>query len=229
MKIRINTAVKALALAAAMGAASGASAQAAGEWVAKVGLNKITPKVKSGDVTAPALPQSRADIGADTQPVFTIARMLTDNIAVELDLGLPYKHKIYGAGSLEGTGQLASSEVLPPTVFLQYHLFEPSAKFRPYAGLGVTYAYFRSETGSGQLTALLNPGGPPSSFSMKNKWAASAQLGVSMAINEKWFADVNVVKSKLKTTARYSTGQTMEAALDPLAVGITLGYHFSAF
>ena len=50
-----------------------------------------------------------------------------------------------------------------------------------------------------------------------------------MAINEKWFADVNVVKSKLKTSARYSTGQTMDAALDPLAVAITLGYHFKSF
>jgi outer membrane protein len=226
MKIRINHAVKVLALAAAMGAASGASAQAAGEWVVKAGINKITPKVKSGNVSAPALPESKADIGSDTQPIFTVGRMLTDNIALELDLGLPYKHKIYGAGSLEGTGQLASSEVLPPTLFLQYHLFEPAAKIRPYAGIGATYAYFRKETGSGQLTALLNPGGPPSTFSMKNKWAASVQLGASVAIDAKWFADVNVVKTKLKTSARYSTGQTMDAALDPLAFSVTVGYHF---
>jgi outer membrane protein len=226
MKIRIDSAVKVLALAAAMGAASGASAQAAGEWVVKAGINKITPKVKSGNVSAPALPESKADIGADTQPIFTIGRMLTDNISAELDLGLPYKHKIYGAGSLEGTGQLATSEVLPPTAFLQYRLFEPTAKIRPYAGVGLTYAYFRKETGSDQLTALLNPGGPASTFSMKNKWAASVQLGATMAINAKWFADVNVVKTKLKTTASYSTGQTQEARLDPTAVAVMVGTHF---
>ncbi|KQV90798.1 hypothetical protein ASD15_01625 [Massilia sp. Root351] len=226
MKIRFNSAVKMLALAAAMGAASGASAQAAGEWVVKAGINKITPKVKSGNVSAPALPESKADIGADTQPIFTIGRMLTDNISAELDLGLPYKHKIYGAGSLEGTGQLATSEVLPPTAFLQYRLFQPTATIRPYAGVGLTYAYFRKETGSGQLTALLNPGGPASTFTMKNKWAASVQLGATMAINAKWFADVNVVKTRLKTTASYSTGQTQEARLDPTAVAIMLGTHF---
>ena len=226
MKIRINSAVKVLALAAAMGAAPGASAQAAGEWVVKAGLNKITPKVKSGNVSAPALPESKADIGADTQPVFTIGRMLTDNISAELDLGLPYKHKLYGAGSLEGTGKLATSEVLPPTAFLQYHLFEPAAKVRPYAGIGLTYAYFRKETGSGQLTAVLDPGGPPATFSMKNKWAASFQLGTTVAINAKWFADVNVVKTRLKTSARYSTGQTQDARLDPLAVALSVGYHF---
>lgn len=226
MKIRFNSAVKMLALAAAMGAASGASAQAAGEWVVKAGINKITPQVKSGNVSAPALPESKADIGSDTQPIFTIGRMLTDNISAELDLGLPYKHKIYGAGSLEGTGQLATSEVLPPTAFLQYRLFEPTAKIRPYAGIGLTYAYFRKETGSGQLTALLNPGGPASTFSMKNKWAGSLQLGASMAINPKWFADLCVVKTKLKTTASYSTGQTQEARLDPLAVAVMVGTHF---
>ena len=226
MKIRINSAVKMLALAAAMAASSGAWAQAAGELTGKVGLNKITPKVKSGNVSAPALPESKADIGADTQPIFAFAYGITDNISVELDLGVPYKHKIYGAGSLEGTGQLASSEVLPPTTFIQYRFFAPDAKIRPYVGLGATYAYFRKETGSAQLTALLNPGGQPATFSMKNRWAASYQLGTAVAINAKWFADVNVIKTKLKTTASYSTGQVQEARLDPLAVSLALGYRF---
>jgi outer membrane protein len=218
--------MKLLALAAAMGVASGASAQAAGEWVLKVGINKVDPKVKSDVVSAPALPGSKADIGSDTQPIVTVGRMLTDNISAELDLGLPYKHKIYGAGSIEGTGKLATVQVLPPTFFLQYHLFKPDAMFRPYAGLGATYAYFRKETGSGQLTSLLDPGGPPTTFSLKNKWAASFRLGTSVRINDKWFADVNVVKTRLKTTASYSTGQTMDARLDPLAYGLTVGYHF---
>jgi outer membrane protein len=226
MKIRVDSAMKLLALAAAMGAASGASAQAAGEWLLKAGVNKVEPKVKSDVISAPALPGSKIDIGADTQPIFSVGRMLTDNISAELDLSPPYKHKIYGAGLIEGTGQLASSQMLLPTAFLQYHLFKPEAKFRPYAGLGATYAYFRKETGSGQLTALLNPGGPPSTFSMKNKWAASFRLGTSVRINDKWFADVNVVKTRLKTTASYSTGQTMDARLDPLAFGLTVGYHF---
>ncbi|SFU98021.1 outer membrane protein [Pseudoduganella namucuonensis] len=226
MNTRVNGALKLLALAAALAVATGASAQSAGQWMAQVGLNKIEPDVKSGNVTAPALPESRADIGADVQPVFTVGRMLTDNISLELHLGVPYKHKIYGAGSLEGTGALATSEVLPPTLFAQYRLFKPDSVVRPYAGLGLTYAYFRNETGSGQLTALLNPGGPPATFSMQNKWAVAVQLGATVAINKQWFADVSVAKSKLKSTATYSTGQTMEARLDPLAVCIGIGYNF---
>lgn len=226
MTFRFDTAVKLLALAAAMAVASGASAQAAGEWAARVGLNKITPKVKSGYVSAPALPQSQADVGSDTQPTFSITRGLTDNILAELCLGVPYKHKLYGAGSLEGTGQLGTSEVLPPTAFIQYRFFKPDAVIRPYAGLGVTYAYFRHETGSGQLTALLNTGGAPATYDLENKVAASVQLGTTIKIAERWFLDLVAVKTRLKTVAKYSTGQTQDIRLDPVAVSIGIGYRF---
>lgn len=221
-----NNGVMTLLALAAMAVSAGASAQAAGDWNVKLGLNKITPHVKSTPVTAPALPDTRADIGSDTQPVLVFTRMLTDNISAEFDLGTPYKHKLYGAGALEGTGVLGTSEVLPPTAFVQYRFFQPSSVVRPYVGLGITYAMFRNETGSGQLSAIGDPGGPPVTFEMKNKWAASAQIGVTVAINEKWNADLNVVKSKLKTTATYSTGNTQDARLDPLAVSIGIGYRF---
>jgi len=226
MKKQINCAVKLLALAAAMGVASGASAQSAGQWVVAVGMNKIEPDVKSEPVSAPALPNSKADIGADTQPIMTIARMLTDNISAEVDLGVPYKHKLYGAGALEGTGKMGTSEVLPPTAFIRYHLFQPNSKIRPYVGLGITYAIFRNETGSGQLTAVLDPGGKPVTYSMKNKWAAGIKIGTTISFKENWFVDVHMAKIKLKTTATYSTGQTQVAALDPTAVAISVGHNF---
>jgi outer membrane protein len=226
MKKHMNSAVKLLVLAAAMGAASGASAQSAGEWMVKVGLNKIKPHVDSEPITAPALPNSLADIGEDVQPVVTIGRMLTDNISAELDLGTPYKHKLYGAGGLQGTGVLATSEVLPPTAFIQYRFLSPDSKFRPYAGLGATYAMFRHETGSGQLTALLNPGGTPVTFAMKSKWAATAQIGATWAFKENWFADISYAKTRLKTSATFSTGQMQKARLDPSALSIGVGYSF---
>ncbi|GAB2848679.1 outer membrane beta-barrel protein [Pseudoduganella ginsengisoli] len=227
MNKQINNAVKLLALAAALGAASGASAQSAGQYTVKVGLNNVMPDVKSEPVSAPALPNSKADIGDDMQPIVTIARMLTDNISAEMDLGVPYKHKIYGAGALEGTGKMATSEVLPPTAFINYHLFQPTSMIRPYAGLGITYAMFRNETGSGQLTAVLDPGGKPVTFSMKNKWALSYKLGTTVSFKQDWFVDVNVIKTKLKTTATYSTGQTQVARLDPTAVAISIGHNFN--
>ena len=72
MKVRLNSALQLLALAAAMACASSASAQSAGQWTATVGINKITPKVDAGDVSEPALPGTKVDIGSDTEPVVKI-------------------------------------------------------------------------------------------------------------------------------------------------------------
>jgi outer membrane protein len=222
--------VKLLALAAAMTVASAASAQQTqGTWLGTLGINKITPKVDSGDVSAPALPGTKTDVDSDTKPRFAVAYMVTDNIAAELDLGLPYKHNLYGAGAIQGTGKLGTSEVLPPTVFIQYRFLPANSMFRPYAGLGITYAMFQKERGSGQLTAILNTGGPGATFKLDDKWGVSYQIGGTVKINEKWFVDASVIKTKLKTTAHYSTGQTQNVRLDPLAVNVSIGYNFKGF
>jgi outer membrane protein len=226
MKLTINSAVKALVACTALAACSGAWAQAAGEWTLKGGIGKITPKVTSGDVSAPALPGTKSDVGAATNAIFSIAYGLTDNISAELDLGLPFEHKLYGAGAIEGTGQLATVKSLPPTAFIQYRFFKPDAKVRPYAGLGATYAMFTDATGSGQLTAVTDIGGPPTTFKIKNKLAATVQLGTSVTITGRWFADLALTKTFLKTQVTFSTGQTQDTKLDPMAVALAVGYRF---
>lgn len=226
MTKRINSAIKLLAVAAALGAASGASAQSQGEWLAKIGINRISPDVTSGDVTAPSKPGVKADVGADTKPILSIGYMFTDNISAELMLGAPYKHTLYGAGSIQGTGKLGTAEALPPTAFLQYRFLQPSATVRPYAGIGYSYAYFRKETGSAELTSVLNTGGAPVTYELDAKHAGSIVIGATAKLSELYFADVNVVKTKLKTTAHFSTGQTLDIKLDPLAISVSVGRRF---
>lgn len=221
-----NNLIKLLALVPMLAAAGGAAAQSAGDWTVKVGVNKITPKVDSGDVSAPAMPGTKADVGADTKPILNLAYFFTENIAAELDLGAPYRHDLYGAGAIEGTGKLGTADVLPPTLFAQYRFFDQQTLIRPYVGLGVTYAYFRRERGSSALTAVLNTGGPGSTFSLEAKWAVSGQLGASIRINDRWSIDGGVIKTKLKTTASYSTGQTQKMTLDPLAVNVGVTFKF---
>lgn len=226
MKLRLHSAVAVLGAVAALVSASSASAQAAGQWTVKAGVGKITPKVESGDVSAPALPGSKAAIGPDTQPVFAVGYGVTDNLSVELDMGLPYKHEISGAGAIEGTGVLGTVKVLPPTLFVYHRYFEPEARFRPYLGVGATYAYFADETGSGKLTVLSDIGGPPTTFSIKNKLAGTLQIGLIVNINQKWFVDGNISKTWLKTKVMFSSGQTQDMTLNPQAVTLGLGYKF---
>jgi outer membrane protein len=227
MKVRLNSVVKMLVAAAAVAAASGASAQSAGQWTVAVGANKITPHVESGDISAPALPGSKGDVGSDTQPVIVIDYGITDNISVETALGTPYKHKIYGAGAIAGTGELGSVQALPPTIFAQYRFFEPTAMIRPFVGVGVAYAYFMKATGSGRMTALTNPGSStPTTFKIDNKLTAALQAGVSVNINERWFASAAIIKTFLTTDVHFSTNQTQHMKLDPQAVMVSVGYKF---
>ncbi|WP_288377905.1 OmpW family protein [uncultured Massilia sp.] len=227
MKVRFNSVVNVLGVAAALACASTASAQSAGQLTAKFGLNQLTPKVESGDIGAPALPGSKGDVGSDIQPVLIFAYGLTDNISLEAALGTPYKHKIYGAGAIAGTGQLGTVEALPPTLFAQYRFGATTAAFRPFVGIGATYAYFMKERGSAKMTAITNPGsGVPTTFSIDNKFTYTAQAGVAVNFNEKWFADVTVNKSRLRTDVHFSTGQNQHMKLDPVAVVLAVGYKF---
>lgn len=229
MKETLNCALKLVAASTLLALVSSASAQSAGQLTLKAGLNQITPKIESGDLSAPALPGTKADVGPDTEPVFVIGYGVTDNISLELDLGLRYKHPLYGAGAVAGTGQLGTAKVLPPTLFAQYRFFNPDAPIRPYLGAGVTYAYFKDATGSGQLTALLNTGGPATTFEIKNKVAATFQAGVVLALNKRWYLDLAVAKTYLKTTVTFSTNQTQSIKFDPVAVGLGVGYRLDLF
>lgn len=226
MNQRLKNVVTLLTAACAIAVAANASAQSAGQFSAKIGAGKITQERDSGDLSAPALPGSKVTVGSATAPVLIVAYGLTDSILAELDLGLPYKHKLAGAGALAGTGQLGTVEVLRPSATIQYRFFPPQATVRPFVGLGVTYAYFQKETGSGKLTALLNTGGPATTFTMGAKAAATLQAGVAVNVDPRWFVDLTVTKSKLETQVRYSTGQTHSVRLDPLAVIVAVGYKF---
>jgi outer membrane protein len=93
-------------------------------------------------------------------------------------------------------------------------------------GLGLTYVRFQEETGDGLLTALTNPGGPPTTFVVDNAWGLTPQLGVSYWINSKWYLDASINKSYLKTTTHLSTGQSIDTTLNPLVGQISLGYRF---
>jgi len=221
--------------AAALLVTGSAFAQTAGTWMVRAGLLNLAPDVTSDCLSAPdfgdngvggALGCSRADVNSNTQLAGGVTYMYTDNISVDVPLALPFKHKLSGAGSLTGTGVLAEVKALPMTVFLQYRFLDAKAKFRPYVGLGATYAYFFDETGSGKLTAVTNPGGTPTSFTVDAQWILTPQIGATVAINEKWFVDMSLSKSSLKTRTHYSTGQHMDIALDPMSFSVSVGYKF---
>lgn len=217
-----------LCLAAmALLAAGAAQAQSAGSYTLRAGGTTIKPEVDSGDLSAPSLVGTKVDIKEASQFTGGITYMLTDNIAIDLPLGLPFKHEVIGAGAIEGTGRLGTVKALPVTLMAQYRFGTPTSMFRPYVGAGATYARFFKPKATAALSGLT--GGTPANptlLTMKSVAGPTMQLGLALNLGNRWSADFAVTKVLLKTTGRLSTGQTIETTLDPLAFSVGLGYTF---
>jgi outer membrane protein len=231
MNAKITLSLKALAVGAALCASAAASAQSAppqdgpGTWAVSVGYNNISPH-ETDALSAPSIPDSRTDPHSDGQPVLNIYYNFTDHITAMLALGTPYTHDLYGAGALSGAGKLGTLKQLPPTLFARWNFLEANAPIRPYLGVGLTYADFRDEKGSGTLTAISNPGGAPTTFTVDNAWGVTPQVGVTWNINQRWFLDAWVAKTYISSTVHLSTGQSANAPLNPTSEAITVGYRF---
>ena len=216
----------ALVATAALCGAGAVHAQAAGEVMVQLGWNKIMPKVKSSDLSAPSLPGSQINIKSASALFATLTYMVTDDISVEALGGLPYKHDIEGAGAVSGVGKIGSIHQISPTVLLQYRFLAADGPFRPYIGGGPTFAKFYGTKGSAALTAVTNPGGPPTTIGGDTEWGASLQAGANYKIDKHWFVDASVIKTFISTKAQLSTGQETKARLNPISINASIGYTF---
>lgn len=227
MNTRIQpTAFTALALGVALCAGLPAHAQSKGDVLIRAGLTSVNPQVKSGDLSAPTVPNTKIDVTPSTVVGGGITYMVSDHFSVDLPLAVFLTHKIKGDGAIKGSGQIGSTKAIPATLLAQYRFGEANATWRPYLGAGPTYAKFTETTGNGTLTGLTNPGGEGTSLKIKDKLGLSVQAGVTYAFAPNWFADLMVIKTKLKTTSTLSTGQTIDVTLDPVTVGFYVGVKY---
>ena len=219
--------VKFLLIPAVLACAAAAQAQTAGTWMVRGGATTITPNVNSGDLTAPSIAGSKASINSSSKVSGGITYMLDNNFSIDVPLSVPFQHDISGDGSILGVGKIADVKALPVTLLAQWRFMEPTSAFRPYIGAGITYAAFYGARSTSTLTAIT--GGTPSNpttLTIDNKWAATVQLGASMAIDKSWFVDANYTYTPLSTRTNLSTGQTLDIKLDPSSVSLTVGYKF---
>ncbi len=207
--------------------AAAATAQTAGTLLVRAGATQISPDVDSGELTAPALPGTRADIEPSARLSGGLTYMLTDHVSIDLPLGLPFKHRIVGDGTSAGVGKIGEVRALPMTVLGQYRFLGAKSAFRPYLGAGLSYARFYKARGTAALSAM--SGGTPANattLSIGSKFAATVQIGASYAFDAHWFVDATVLRTFLKTRTTLSTGQTLDARIDPTTVALAVGYAF---
>ncbi len=220
--------------------ASSIYAQKAGDNVLGVGIANVSPAVSLGQLNSvgpAAAPFNAANAGASasSSSVNTLSlgwlHMYTDNIATELSLGIPPKLNLdvhLASGDHPGA---ASARILTPALVAKYLFNTPTDQWRPYLGLGITYAWFRDiETNTSD--PLVNQLGG-SSASLSSSWAPVYNVGLIYNINPKWSINGSVSYIPLSTNATFNgagrgTGTTTSGKLklNTTDIVIRVGYTF---
>ncbi|WP_393935804.1 OmpW family outer membrane protein [Aeromonas rivipollensis] len=196
-------------LIAAVFASPAAMAHQAGDILVRGGLAFVSPQTSSDDV----LGTGELDIDSNMQLGLTLSYMLTDNWGVELLAATPFSHSV----STPGLGEVAKVKHLPPTLMAQYYFGDANSKVRPYVGAGINYTTFFDEEGRGALAGT--------DVSVDSSWGLAGQVGLDMAINDRWFVNASAWLIDIDTDVHTGVG-TINTSIDPVAFMFGVGYRF---
>jgi outer membrane protein len=189
--------------------ATEAMAQQQSPWQVRVRAVHIDPADKS-DAFGPYASDA-VTVSSKTIPEIDISYFFTPNIAAELVLTYPQKHDVM----LNGTN-IGSFKHVPPTLLAQYH-FMPEAQFSPYLGAGVNYTNISS-------VHLLN-----GAATMEHKsFGFALQAGIDYKIDKNWSLNLDIKKVQIGSDvmASGSGAKLTEVKVDPILIGIGIGYRF---
>ncbi len=207
-----------------------------GDILVRARIINIAPDVGSNQILlndgTPLAPPSGIDVDSATTLDIDFTYMVTNNFGVELLLDLTSKHDITGTGNLSGVN-IGEVTVLPPSLIAQWH-FMPANNIRPYAGAGINYTLFFSETTTDQFTstidAVAGPGVTSTGLSVDDAFGLVAQAGVDIDINKDWYVNFDAKYIALDTTATIQVNGVDTAKVDfdlnPWVFGVGIGTSF---
>ncbi|KQW51277.1 MULTISPECIES: OmpW family protein [unclassified Roseateles] len=180
-----------------------------GPWLVRVRALHLDSANKDGTGLGLGL-----SVNNKTFPELDISYFLAPNIAAELVLTYPQKHRLYSNGA-----EIGSLKHLPPTLTLQYH-FNRTGGVRPYVGAGLNYTNFSSVKFAPAVQAALKPSIKHNSVGLA--WQAGADIEISPGLS----LNVDLKKVALKTTV-YSGGAAVgKFKVDPTLASVGLGWRF---
>ncbi len=199
---------RSLVAAAVTGVLAGwtGAAFGAGDWLVRFGGANVSPNDGSSGVVA----DDAVGVDSGTSVFVTAEYMLNPAMGVELLAAWPFSHDI----TLKGSGKIAETDHLPPTLSFNYH-FNTDAGIRPYVGLGLNYTTFFSE----DATAVI------SSIKLDDSWGLAVQAGVDADINDKWYFNAAIRYIDIETTATTNLGK-IDVDIDPYVYQIGVGMRF---
>jgi outer membrane protein len=150
-------------------------------------------------------------------PEFDVSYFITPNIATELILTVPQKQTVHSSVLNADAGTFKH---LPPTITLQYH-FTNFNGFKPYVGAGLNYTLFSSVHLDAASTALHKP-----VTLSNNSVGAAYQAGVDIPLDKSWSLNLDVKKVDLKTNVYAAGVSAGTLKVNPVLLGVGLGYRF---
>lgn len=194
------------------------SAQAAVEQPWMVRVRAVNMNMANQSDSIPALGVTAMDtieVNDKTIPELDISYFFTPNWAAELVLTYPQKQDVTLVNNGTRTN-LGTFKHLPPILSLQYH-FKPGAKFQPYAGLGVNYTKISS--------VKLAAGAQPLELEGHSTGLA-LNLGADYHLQDNMYLNVDIKKVQLRSDVLANGNVVSKAKLDPLLVGVGIGWRF---
>tara|TARA_B100000214_G_scaffold259532_1_gene191515 strand:- start:260 stop:1006 length:747 start_codon:yes stop_codon:yes gene_type:complete len=235
--------------AVVMAVAPAVQAYEAGDFVGRVGVATVDPDSSSGNLKSEGVGEingANVSVDSNSQLGLTASYMLTDQIAVGVLAATPFKHDIKGDGAvLGGTGKLAETKHLPPTITLQYFPMPSGSKFQPYVGAGVNYTNFFEEKTTSTLTGVYdsvaeaNLGTPPGTITgtdikLDDSFGLAAEIGLDYMITENvginaavWWIDIDT-EATINAYAGDAVADTstIDVDIDPWVYMVGVSYKF---
>jgi len=236
---------QALAGIAALASLSAAHAQTANSFYVTTGWFHFAPQDSSdplkldsmgGTPIGMAINNTGAGIGSSDTLGLSLGYFITDSIAAEAEIGIPPKFDLSGEGQFKQFGKLGSARLWSPALLLKYYFNKPDSKFRPYAGIGVTYAWFTSAhiTNTTFEQGVL---GGPTSTSTDRSWAPVFNAGFNYNFTKHWFAGFSLSYIPINVIATFDSAVPTQVGtltrkseakihLNPLVTYLKVGYVF---
>ena len=137
-----------------------------------------------------------------------VSYFFNKNVAAELILTLPQNQGVYSNGT-----SIGNFKHLPPTLTLQYHFTDLNG-FKPYVGAGVNYTKITGDH-------LDSP------YSLDSKsYGAALQVGVDVPLTKQVSLNFDVKKVYIQTDVYSNGAKAGTLKLDPVLVGVGVGYRF---
>jgi len=221
-----------------------AHAQSAGSTTISLGWAHISPVSSSDPLTITSIGGQPANMtqpgtGSVALSSDTVGMLLehyfTDHIGVATLAGFPVYLNLEGTGTFAKYGVIGKGRPWAPQVILTYHLFSAESKFRPFAGVGVSYTWFTNAhvTNTAFITQSFGPGGSASA-SASSSWNPVFAAGANYRFSKHWMAGFSLLyipaSTNLTLTGRTATGTEIVSKttvrLRPIITFVNASYVF---